>query len=150
MTIEQKKERLYRYQNSLRKQTVLLSQIEDAKEYATAIQATPGGVRTASTGTYSDRVGFAVQRIDELQRKYLTEVEHGYQIHNEIQTAIEALPDIMQTMAIYYRYLCGMKVDYVSVKLERSTTTVAKLLSTALDALEIPQHDALNGSQSKE
>lgn len=138
MTIEQKKAWLYRYQNSLRRQAILLSQIDDAKEYATSIQATLGGVRTAPTGTHSDRVGFAVQRIDELQRKYIAEVEQGYQVYDEIQAAIEALPDIRQTIAVHYHYLQDMKIDFICVKLDLSKSTVAKLLSAALDALEVP------------
>lgn len=138
MTIEQKKAWLYRYQNSLRRQAILLSQIDDAKEYATSIQATLGGVRTAPTGTHSDRVGFAVQRIDELQRKYIAEVEQGYQFYDEIQAAIEALPDIRQTIAVHYHYLQDMKIDFICVKLDLSKSTVARLLSTALDALEVP------------
>lgn len=138
MNLDQKKAWLYRYQNSLRKQAILLSQIDDAKEYATAIQATLGGIRTAPTGIHSDRVGFAVQRIDELQRKYIAEVEQGYQVYDEIQAAIEALPDIRQTIAVHYHYLQNMKIDFICVKLDLSKSTVARLLSTALDALEVP------------
>ena len=66
MTIEQKKEWLYRYQNSQRRQKIILLQIEDARSRATSIQAAPGGIHTAPTGIHSDHVGFAVQRIDEL------------------------------------------------------------------------------------
>ena len=132
MTIEQKKEWLYRYQNSQRRQKIILLQIEDARSRATSVQSTPGGVR-------SDRVADAVQRLDELQRAYDAEVAQGCQIYAEIQTAIEALPDIMQTMAVYYRYLQGMKIDLVCVKLERSASTITKLLAAALDALEVPE-----------
>lgn len=138
MTIEQKKAWLHRYQDSLRRQTIILSQIDDAKEYATAIQAAPGGVRTAPTGIHSDRVGFAVQRIDELQRKYIAEVEQGYQAYDEIQAAIGALPDVRQTMAVHYHYLQNMKIDFICVKLDLSKSTVTRLLSTAIDALEVP------------
>ena len=44
MTIEQKKEWLYRYQNSQRRQKIILLQIEDARGRATSVQSTPGGV----------------------------------------------------------------------------------------------------------
>ena len=138
MTIEQKKEWLYRYQNSQRRQKIILLQIEDARSRATSVQRTPGGVRVAPTGLRSDRVADAVQRIDELQRKYIAEVEQGYQIYDEIQAAIEALPDIRQTIAVHYHYLQDMKIDFICVKLDLSKSTVAKLLSTALDALEVP------------
>ena len=138
MTIEQKKEWLYRYQNSQRRQKIILLQIDDARSRATSVQSTPGGVRVAPTGLRSDRVADAVQRLDELQRAYDAEVAQGCQIYAEIQTAIEALPDIMQTMAVYYRYLQGMKIDLVCVKLERSASTITKLLAAALDALEVP------------
>ena len=103
------------------------------------MQSTPGGVRVAPTGLRSDRVADAVQRLDELQRAYDAEVAQGCQIYAEIQTAIEALPDIMQTMAVYYRYLQGMKIDLVCVKLERSASTITQLLAAALDALEVPE-----------
>lgn len=83
-------------------------------------------------------MGFAVQRIDELQRKYIAEVEQGYQVYDEIQAAIEALPDIRQTIAVHYHYLQDMKIDFICVKLDLSKSTVAKLLSAALDALEVP------------
>ena len=139
MTTEQKKEWLYRYQNSQRRQKIILLQIEDARSRATSVQSAPGGVRAAYTGAHSDRVANAVQRLDELQRAYDAEVAQGYQLYAEIQTAIEALPDIMQTMAVYYRYLQGMKIDLVCVKLERSASTVTKLLAAALDALEVPE-----------
>ena len=138
MTIEQKKEWLYRYQNSQRRQEIILFQIEDARNQATSMQP-PGGVRVAPTGLRSDRVADAVQRLDELQRAYDAEVAQGCQIYAEIQTAIESLPDIMQTMTVYYRYLHGMKIDLVCVKLERSASTVTKLLVAALDALEVPE-----------
>lgn len=139
MNLDQKKAWLYRYQDSLHRQEWLLSQLEEAHSRATSIQAAPGGIHTAPTGIHSDHVGFAVQRIDELQRKYIAEVEQGYQVYDEIQAAIEALPDIMQTMAVYYRYLQGMKIDLVCVKLERSASTITKLLAAALDALEVPE-----------
>ncbi len=95
MTIEQKKEWLYRYQNSQRRQKIILLQIEDARSRATSVQSTPGGVRVAPTGLRPDRVADAVQRLDELQRAYDAEVAQGCQIYAEIQTAIEALPDIV-------------------------------------------------------
>lgn len=136
--IARKKAWLNRYQDSLRRQARLAFLIEDARDQATSLQS-PGGVRTAPTGVHSDRVANAVQRIDTLQREYAAEVEQGCQIYAEIQTAIEALPDIMQTMAVYYRYLQGMKIDLVCVKLERSASTVTKLLAAALDALEVPE-----------
>lgn len=138
VTIEQKKEWLYRYQNSQRRQKIILLQIEDARSRATSVQSTPGGVRVAPTGLRPDRVADSVQRIDELQRKYIAEVEQGYQIYDEIQAAIEALPDIRQTIAVHYHYLQDMKIDFICVKLDLSKSTVAKLLSTALDALEVP------------
>ncbi len=84
----------------------------------------------------------SVQRIDELQRKYIAEVEQSYQIYDEIQAAIEALPDIRQTIAVHYHYLQDMKIDFICVKLDLSKSTVAKLLSTALDALEVPDATA--------
>ena len=92
--------------------------------------------------THSDRVADSVQRIDELQRKYIAEVEQSYQIYDEIQAAIEALPDIRQTIAVHYHYLQDMKIDFICVKLDLSKSTVAKLLSTALDALEVPDATA--------
>lgn len=138
MTIEQKKEWLYRYQDSLHRQEWLLSQLEEAHSRATSIQAALGGIHTAPTGIHSDRVADSVQHIDELQRKYIAEVEQGYQIYDEIQAAIEALPDIRQTIAVHYHYLQDMKIDFICVKLDLSKSTVAKLLSTALDALEVP------------
>ena len=141
---ERKRAWLNRYQDSLRRQRLLLFQVEDARSYATSIQAAPGGARTAYTGTYSDRVANAVQRIDELQRKYIAEVERGYQVYDEIQAAINALPDTMQAMALYYRYLQGMKGDLICVKLDRSRATVTKLLSTGLAALEVPENSPEN------
>lgn len=103
-----------------------------------------GGIHTAPTGIRSDRVGFAVQRIDELQRKYIAEVEQGYQIYDEIQAAIEALPDIRQTIAVHYHYLQNMKIDFICVKLDLSKSTVTRLLSTALDTLEVPENTPEN------
>ena len=138
MNLDQKKAWLYRYQDSLHRQEWLLSQLEEAHSRATSIQAAPGGIHTAPTGIHSDRVADSVQRIDELQRKYIAEVEQGYQIYDEIQAAIEALPDIRQTIAVHYHYLHDMKIDFICVKLDLSKSTVAKLLSTALDALEVP------------
>ena len=108
-----------------------MSQLEEAHSRATSIQAAP-------TGIHSDRVADSVQRIDELQRKYIAEVEQGYQVYDEIQAAIEALPDIRQTIAVHYHYLQDMKIDFICVKLDLSKSTVAKLLSAALDALEVP------------
>ena len=132
-----KKAWLNRYQDSLRRQARLAFLIEDARDQATSLQS-PGGVRTAPTGVHSDRVANAVQRIDTLQREYAAEVEHGIQIRAEIKTAIEALPDIRQTIAVHYHYLQDMKIDFICVKLDLSKSTVARLLSTALDALEVP------------
>lgn len=142
MTLEQKKAWLYRYQDSLHRQEILAIQIKTVWSGAISIKTTYSGVETASTGLHADRVADAVQRIDELKRKYVAEVEQSYRIYDEIQTAIEALPDIMQIMVTYYRYLQGMKVDCICSKLDCSKTTVTRLLSNALDALELPE-DAL-------
>ena len=139
MTIEQKKEWLYRYQNSQRRQEIILFQIEDARSRATSVQSTPGGVRVAPTGLRSDRVADAVQRLDELQRAYDAEVAQGCQIYAEIQTAIEALPDIMQTLVLYHRYLQGMKLDAVCREVDRSMGTVTRLHAAALAALVVPE-----------
>ena len=139
MTIEQKKEWLYRYQNSQRRQEIILFQIEDARSRATSVQSTPGGVRVAPTGLRSDRVADAVQRLDELQRAYDAEVAQGCQIYAEIQTAIEALPDIMQTLVLYHRYLQGMKLDAVCGEVDRSMGTVTRLHAAALAALVVPE-----------
>ena len=138
MTIEQKKEWLYRYQNSQRRQEIILFQIEDARNQATSMQP-PGGVRVAPTGLRSDRVADAVQRLDELQRAYDAEVAQGCQIYAEIQTAIEALPDIMQTLVLYHRYLQGMKLDAVCREVDRSMGTVTRLHAAALAALVVPE-----------
>ena len=78
--IERKKAWLNRYQDSLRRQARLAFLIEDARDQATSLQS-PGGVRTAPTGVHSDRVANAVQRLDELQRKYIAEVEQLSLIH---------------------------------------------------------------------
>ena len=139
MTIEQKKEWLYRYQNSQRRQEIILFQIEDARSRATSVQSTPGGVRVAPTGLRSDRVADAVQRLDELQRAYDAEVAQGCQIYAEIQTAIEALPDIMQTLVLYHRYLQGMKLDAVCREVDRSMGTVTRMHAAALAALVVPE-----------
>ena len=139
MTIEQKKEWLYRYQNSQRRQKIILLQIEDARSRATSVQSTPGGVRVAPTGLRPDRVADAVQRLDELQRAYDAEVAQGCQIYAEIQTAIEALPDIMQTLVLYHRYLQGMKLDAVCREVDRSMGTVTRLHAAALAALVVPE-----------
>lgn len=138
MTTEQKKEWLYRYQNSQRRQEIILFQIEDARNQATSMQP-PGGVRVAPTGLRSDRVADAVQRLDELQRAYDAEVAQGCQIYAEIQTAIEALPDIMQTLVLYHRYLQGMKLDAVCREVDRSMGTVTRLHAAALAALVVPE-----------
>ena len=139
MTIEQKKEWLYRYQNSQRRQKIILLQIEDARSSATSVQSRPGGVRVAPTGLRSDRVADAVQRLDELQRAYDAEVAQGCQIYAEIQTAIEALPDIMQTLVLYHRYLQGMKLDAVCREVDRSMGTVTRMHAAALAALVVPE-----------
>ena len=99
----------------------------------------PGGVRTAPTGVHSDRVANAVQRIDTLQREYAAEVEHGIQVRAEIKTAIEALPDIMQTLVLYHRYLQGLKFDAVCREVDRSYCTVRTLHIAALAALVVPE-----------
>lgn len=133
-----KKAWLNRYQDSLRRQARLAFLIEDARDQATSLQS-PGGVRTAPTGVHSDRVANAVQRIDTLQREYAAEVEHGIQIRAEIQTAIEALPDIMQTLVLYHRYLQGLKFDAVCREVDRSYCTVRTLHIAALAALVVPE-----------
>ena len=113
-------------------------QIEDARSYATSMQS-PGEALTARTGVHSDRVANAVQRLDELQRAYAAEVEKGLKIYDEIRSAIEALPDIMQTLVLYHRYLQGMKLDAVCREVDRSMGTVTRLHAAALAALVVPE-----------
>ena len=122
----------------MRRQARLAFRIEDARDQATSLQS-PGEVRTAPTGVHSDRVANAVQRIDTLQREYAAEVDRGNQIRAEIQTAIEALPDFMQTLVLYHRYLQGLKFDAVCREVDRSRAAITKLHAAALDALVVPE-----------
>ena len=135
---ERKKAWLNRYQDSLRRQERLAFLIEDARDQATSLQS-PGGVRTAPTGVHSDRVANAVQRIDTLQREYAAEIERGFLIRAEIQTSLDALPDILQTLVLYYRYLQGLKFDSVCREVDRSRATITKLHAEALAALQLPE-----------
>lgn len=146
--IERKIAWLNRYQDSLRTQKQLVSQIETARSAATSIQSPGGDIHTAPTGVHSDRVADAVQRIDLLQREYAAEVEHGVQIRAEIKTAIEALPDFMQTLVLYYRYLQGMKFDNVCRETGRTYWTIRTLHTTALDALELPEDSGTDTPES--
>lgn len=134
-----KKAWLNRYQDSLRRQKRLAFLIEEARSEATSLQS-PGRVRTAPTGVYSDRVANAVQRIDELQQDYSAEVEHGDQIRAEIKTAIEALPEIMQILVLYHRYLQGEKVETVCCSVGCSVSTFRRLHIAALAALKLPEN----------
>lgn len=43
------------------------------------------------------------------------------------------------TEELLLKHLQGMKIDLVCVKLERSASTITKLLAAALDALEVPE-----------
>lgn len=139
MNLDQKKAWLYRYQNSLHRQAILLSQIDDAKEYATSIQAAPGGVHTAPTGTHSDHVADSVQRIDELQRKYTAEVEQGYQIYDEIQAAIEGVPGEVEQLILYYSFLRGKEAEEIALLVERDISRVYRLRSKAIKEFTVPE-----------
>lgn len=115
MTIEQKKEWLYRYQNSQRRQKIILLQIEDARSRATSVQSAPGGVRAAALVHTLTVWQMLCSALTSCKERMTQRLHRAIRSMPRFRTAIEALPDIMQTMAVYYRYLQGMKIDLVCV-----------------------------------
>ena len=127
---DKKKEYLWGYRNSLRRQKMLEDEIRELRLNKMVPSMVQDGMPHGSGG--GDLSGYAA-RLDELLRELESEVNAGIDLRREIVRKVEQLPNETERLLMRYRYIHGLKWEEIAVKMEYSWKQIHRIHAKALD-----------------
>lgn len=127
---DKKKEYLWGYRNSLRRQKMLEDEIRELRLNKMVPSMVQDGMPHRSGG--GDLSGYAA-RLDDLFRELKSEVNAGIDLRREIVRNVEQLPNETERLLMRYRYIHGLKWEEIAVKMEYSWKQIHRIHAKALN-----------------
>ena len=131
---DKKKEYLWGYRNSLRRQKMLEDEIHELRLNKMVPSMVQDGMPHGSGG--GDLSGYAA-KLDALLQDLEREVDAGIDLRREIVSKIEQLPNETERLLMRYRYIHGLKWEELAVKMEYGYRNVIKLHGRSLNDFKI-------------
>lgn len=128
-----KAEWLRRYQKINRRINRKCEEVSQLRELATKITPTLSDMPKGNQ--ISDKVSEAVSKIADLEKEIDAEVDALVSVRNQIQTAIDNIPDDTLKTLLEYRYIDGLTFEEVAVKMHYAFRHITRLHGKALHEL---------------
>ena len=138
MTYDEKVAWLRRYRQALRDEARLRDRIKAVRSRA---ESTTQALRPVVGGGSQDgtKIERGAELLDQYQRELCSQLRVSEQIRREIETAIQALPSILQQNVLQARYIDGLPVWRTANRLNISESWVLKAQKKAIENLKIVQ-----------
>ena len=138
MTYEEKVAWLRRYSQALREETRLRDRIMSVRSRA---ESTTQALKPVSGGDCQDgsKIEQCTELLDQYQRELQAQLYQSKAIRKSIESAIRALPSILQQNVLQARYIDGLPVWRTANRLNISESWVLKAQKKAIENLKIVQ-----------
>ena len=137
MTNQEKKAYLSRYRDNEREIRRLREEIERWRStaYAVGLRLSP----TGGGGSGVDRLQVNVEQLVQLQNRLARQYDERVRLREEIEDAIETVPEERLRLLLRYRYIDGWTWERISVELSYDVEgrNVYKLHGKALSLLDL-------------
>ena len=135
MTNQEKKDYLIRYRDNEREIRRLQNEIQRWKDsaYITSVKYTGAGGGTDG----QDKLQVNVERLVRLQNRLTAQMRARIQLRDEIEDAIESVPDDRLQLLLRYRYIEGWTFEQIAVELNYSWRQICNLHGKALNEVKI-------------
>ena len=133
-----KKEFLNQYRNAEREIAIKLDEIIRLREMATKVTQvlTPDKVK----GGMENRREESIAKIVDMEKEIGASIDNLKKIREQVERAINAIPNANQRDVLRLRYLNGMKWEQIAVKLNYDYRWVLRLHGMALHVIAIESH----------
>lgn len=138
MTYEEKVAWLRRYRQALREETRLRDRIRSVRSRA---ESTTQALKPVFGGDSQDgsKIEQCAELLDQYQRELQAQLQQSETIRKSIESAIQALPSILQQNVLQARYIDGLPVWRTANRLNISESWVLKAQKKAIENLKIVQ-----------
>lgn len=138
MTYEEKVAWLRRYRQALREETRLRDRIRSVRSRA---ESTTQALKPVSGGDSQDgsKIEQCAELLDQYQRELQAQLQQSEAIRKSIESAIRALPSVLQQNVLHARYIDGLPVWRTANRLNISESWVLKAQKKAIENLKIVQ-----------
>ncbi len=135
MTNQEKKDFLNRYRDNEREIRRLRNEIQRWKDsaYITSVKYTGAGGGTDG----QDKLQVNVERLVRLQNRLTAQMRARIQLRDEIEDAIESVPDDRLQLLLRYRYIEGLTFERIAVELNYSWRQTVRMHGRALSELKM-------------
>lgn len=135
MTNQEKKDFLNRYRDNEREIRRLQNEIQRWKDsaYITSVKYTGAGGGTDG----QDKLQVNVERLVRLQNRLTAQMRARIQLRDEIEDAIESVPDDRLQLLLRYRYIEGLTFERIAVELNYSWRQTVRMHGRALSELKM-------------
>ena len=135
MTNQEKKDYLIRYRDNEREIRRLQNEIQRWKDsaYITSVKYTGAGGGTDG----QDKLQVNVERLVRLQNRLTAQMRARIQLRDEIEDAIESVPDDRLQLLLRYRYIEGLTFERIAVELNYSWRQTVRMHGRALSELKM-------------
>ena len=133
-----KKEFLNQYRNAEREIAIKLDEIIRLREMATKVTQvlTPDKVK----GGMENRREESIAKIVDMEKEIGASIDDLKKIREQVECAINTIPNANQRDVLRLRYLNGMKWEQIAVKLNYDYRWVLRLHGMALHVIAIESH----------
>lgn len=134
-TNQEKKDYLIRYRDNEREIRRLQNEIQRWKDsaYITSVKYTGAGGGTDG----QDKLQVNVERLVRLQNRLTAQMRARIQLRDEIEDAIESVPDDRLQLLLRYRYIEGWRLEKIAVEWNYDYRWVRRLHGRALEKLTL-------------
>ena len=138
MTYDEKVAWLRRYRQALRDEARLRDRIKAVRSRA---ESTTQALRPVVGGGSQDgsKIEQCAELLDQYQRELQAQLQQSEAIRKSIESAIRALPSILQQNVLQARYIDGLPVWRTANRLNISESWVLKAQKKAIENLKIVQ-----------
>lgn len=126
---------LRRYQDSLRRELVLVQEIERLR--AEAERVTPALTGLPGSGPSADRLPRAVERIDEARQELAAQVERCQAARAEVAAAIGQTENPRAYEILRRRYLLGQRWEQIAADMRMDERWLRRLHRRAVERLTL-------------
>lgn len=133
MTYEEKRDWLFRYKDSLRREEELAQEVERLHSEACRITPLLSGIPGAAVD--GEKLPRAVEQIVEAQDRLQTQINQCGAIRRQVVAAIEQIADPRDHEILRRRYLLGQKWEEISVEMCLEYRWVTRRHHKAIDAM---------------
>lgn len=122
-----------------------IRRMEEEKERCRqrALRITPNYEPTVSgAGGASDRVARAVEKMEQWEKKIIAEIDRLYDLRQEIEEVIGAVPDPIQRELLRRRYISLQSLEKIAVEMNYSYRQILRLHGWGLQQITVPDRMA--------